>query len=129
MSCTGRSPLSATTRCGKKTGELAVAVVHERHESLALALDPVARAARPLHGLVDVDQEQEGDVRKDAADRVEVEREHALDPEASRDPLVDERRVEEPVGHDLGALGELRADHLVDELGSGRGEERRLRPR
>src|SRR5215210_8251729 len=76
---------------GEEAGELAVAVVDEGHEPLALALDPVAGARRPFHGLVDVDEEEEGDVGQDPADRIEVQGEHALDPEPSRDPLVDER--------------------------------------
>ena len=115
-------------RAGEEARKLPVAVVHEGHEGVALALDPVAGTARPLDRLLDVDEEQERDVREDPADRVEVEREHALDPEAARDSLVDERRVQEPVGHDLGALGQLGADHLVDELGAGGGEEGGLRP-
>src|SRR5215207_297415 len=114
---------------GEEPGELAVTVVHEGHEGVALALNPVAGSDRALDRLLDVDEEQEGDVREDSADRVEVQREHPLDPEAARDSLIDERRVQEPVGDDLGALGQLGADHLVDELGAGGREEGGLRPR
>ncbi len=47
---------------------------------------------------------------------MQVELEHAFDAEAARDPLVGERRVDVAVADDVGAAGEGRADHLVDEL-------------
>src|SRR5215207_7168507 len=102
---------------GEEPGELAVTVVHEGHEGVALALNPVAGSDRALDRLLDVDEEQEGDVREDSADRVEVQREHPVDElgaggreEGGLRPRGHPVAVEQEVAH---ALAERRPSGLA----------------
>src|SRR5207248_8998270 len=97
-------------------------------EALVLLLDPVAVAADPLRRFDRVDLEEEGAVRQPALDRRQVELEHPFDAEAAGDSLVRERGVEVAIADDDGLAFERRGDHLVDKLGAGRREERRLGP-
>src|SRR3954471_22572183 len=86
-------------------GELAVGAVDLLAEGAALALDPVTRRAGPRGRLVRIDEEQERAVGQEAADRVQVQLEHALDPEPAREALVGKRRVEVAVAeHGVAAL-------------------------
>src|SRR5919201_281176 len=96
--------------------QLPVGVVDPRAEVRVLALDPVALAAHPAARLSRVDQEQVGAVGEHAADRVQVELEHALETEPARDPLVRERRVEVTVADHVRPSRQRRGDHLIDEL-------------
>ena len=68
-------------------------------------------------------------VGQQALEHGQVELEHEVEPEAARDPLVGERRVDEAVADDVGAARERRPDHLGGMLGARGGEQRRLRPR
>src|SRR5215210_810271 len=81
----GRDPL------GEVLGELAVGRVDAHPEIVVLALDPVAAVADAPGGLRRVDQQQEGAVGQEPAHRLQVQLEHALEPEAARDALVGER--------------------------------------
>ena len=115
---------------GEHRRQLAVRPVDLAQERVALALDPVAGRRRSgVAASSRVDDEQEGPVGKEAANRVEVQLEHALDAEAARDALVGERRVEVAVADDVRAPLERGPDHLGHELGAGGREERRLGPR
>src|SRR4051794_39464575 len=118
----GRDPLRERGR------QLAVGRVDAPAEGVVLALDPVARLAEAARGLLRIDQQKVGAVGHETADRVLVELEHLLQAEASRDPLVRERRVEVAVADDVGPARECRRDHLLHELRARGGEERSLRP-
>ena len=61
--------------------------------------------------------------------RGQVELQHPLHPERARDALVRERGVDVTVANDVAAGLERGRDHAFYELGAGRREERRLRPR
>src|SRR5918999_2692317 len=109
--------------------ELRIRGPHRVLEALALALDAIRSFLLPTRGLVRVEHEQEGAVGEDPADRVHVQREHLVDAEPASEPLVGERGVEVAVADHVCPTLEGRADHLRDELGPGRGEQSRLRPR
>src|SRR5215211_3065491 len=81
----GRDPLREG-RC-----ELAVGGVDADAELFVLALDPVALVADATCGLPRVDQEEVGAVRQQPAGGMEVQVQHALEPETARDALVGER--------------------------------------
>src|SRR5207244_1662107 len=112
----------------EQLGELAVRRVDLPPELRALALDAVVLAAA-LCGLVGIDQQQDRLVGEQAARRLEVQLEHAVDAEAARDSLVCERRVDVAVADHVGAALERRRDHAVDELRARGCEEQSLRPR
>ena len=114
---------------GEGCGELLVGLSHALAETVVLALDPVAWVTAPPGRLFRVDDEQVRAVGEDPADRMEIELEHAVEPEPTRDSLIGERRVDVAVAHDVRATGKGRRDHLVDELGARGGEQRGLRPR
>ena len=109
-------------------GELAVGAVDLGGELGPFPLDAVGLRVLANGGLVRRDDDQERSVGQQAARRQEVELEDALDAQAARQTLIGQRGVEVAVGDNVGAACERRADHLVDELGAGRGEERGLRP-
>src|SRR3954466_8157505 len=96
--------------------ELAVGGVDTGAEVVVLALDAVAVGADATSRLGRVDQQQEGAVGQNAPNRLQVQLEHAVEPEPARDPLVGERRVEVAVADHVGAAFEARRDHLLDEL-------------
>src|SRR3954453_21175939 len=114
---------------GKELRDLAVGAVDARAEVVVLALDPVPARRHPARGELRVDKEQVRAIREHSARRVQVELQDALEAEAARDPLVGERGVEVAVADDVRPAGERRRDHGLDELGAGRGKERRLGPR
>src|SRR5918994_4562796 len=110
----------------EEAGELPVGAVDLREEAAALALDTVELVLpagdRPFHR----EREKEGSIWEEPGRRQEVELEHALDPESSRQALIGQRGVEIPLADDVVAPRESGADHLVDELGARAGEERGL---
>src|SRR5262245_35707212 len=109
--------------------QLTVRLVDLAQELVALALDPIAGRAGAPPRLLGIDQQKERHVRKDASDRVHVQREHTVDAEPARDALIGERRVEVAIADDVRAPLERRLDHLGHELGPRRGEQRCFRPR
>ena len=83
-----------------------------------LALEPVVLAAESAVDLRVVERQQERAVGEQAADRGEIELEHALEPEPAPDPLVRDRRVEVAIADHRRSAFEGGADHLVDVLSS-----------
>ena len=92
-------------RPGTRRGELAIAVRDHAAEVLVLALDPVevlalrGRARRRSASSASTKVRR----RQQAAGDASVQREHLVDAEPARDPLVDERRVDVAVADDPGA--------------------------
>ena len=125
----GSFPVDSDDALGKEARQLAVAVVDEAEEGDPLPLDPVARGGRASARLVHVDEEEERHVGEDPADRLDVEAEHAVDAQPTGDALIGERGVEKAIAHDVGSSRQRRPDDVIDELGPGGGEERRLGPR
>jgi UDP-glucose 4-epimerase len=98
-------------------------------EVVALALDAVRVPADARRRRLGVDLEDERHVWEQPAGRDAVELVDLVEPEAPREALVGERRVDVPVGdHCLPRL-ERRPDHAADELGPRGCEERGLGPR
>src|SRR5947209_4992443 len=113
---------------GETLGELPVRRVDASVELGALALEPVRLCDAPPR-LRRVDQKEDGQVRHEVLDDVEVELEHVVDADAAGDPLVRERRVDVAVRDHVRAPVERRTDDGRDELGARGREQRRLRPR
>ncbi len=97
-------------------------------EVVSLALDAVGRRAAP-EGDLGVDEDEEGAVGQKATRRDQVQLEHALDAELTRDALIRERRVDVAVAENVATGSKRGSDHAVDELGACGGEERGLGPR
>ncbi len=116
-------------RSGIALGELAIARVDAAVELLVLALEPVVLAAHPVGDGAGIEQQEEGAVGHDPADRREIEVEHPLEPEAPSDSLVRDRGVDVAVADDRLAPLERRADDLLDVLRASRRVEQRLGPR
>jgi hypothetical protein len=108
-----------------RLGEPRVRVADLLLERAALALEAVG-VATAGGGLVEIELEQERDVRLEAAGGEAVHARDLVHPQPARAALVGERRVEVAVGHDDLALLERRPDRLRDELGAGRREQQRL---
>src|SRR5829696_2615265 len=113
---------------GEALGQLAVGRIDARAELAVFALDPVGVAAGPPRGRGRVDQQQERAVRQNTLDGGEVELEHRVQAEPTRDPLVGERRVDVPVADDVRPTLPRWGDQALGELGAGRREQRRLGP-
>ena len=94
----------------------------------SLALDAVCLRAA-LAGDGGVDEDEERSVGKQVVGRTQVELQHPLDAEISRDALVGERRVDVAVADDVAARVERGRDNRVRELGARCCEERRFGPR
>jgi UDP-glucose 4-epimerase len=110
-------------------GDDAVPLCDPTAEVLALALDAVRVPADAYGRRVRVYLQDERHVWEQPARRDAVELEDLVQPEAARDALVGERRVDVPVGdHRLPRL-ECGTDQAADELGARRGEESSLGPR
>jgi UDP-glucose 4-epimerase len=111
----------------KHLGEGTVRLVDSAVELLPLAFDPVGRRAA-LERDLGVDEDEERAVGQEPTRRDEVQPEHALDAQLTRDALVGEGRVDVAVADDDLPGLEGGRDHALDELRARCGEERRLRP-
>ena len=98
-------------------------------EVVGLALEPVVVPKQPLGQVRDVEREQERAVGQEPADGREIEGEHALEPQASRDALIGDGRVDVAVADDRRASLESGSDHLVHVLRPGCRIQERLCPR
>jgi UDP-glucose 4-epimerase len=110
-------------------GDDAVPLCDPTAEVLALALDAVRVPADACGRSVRVHLQDERHVWEQPARRDAVELGDLVQPEAARNALVGERRVEVPVGDHRLARLECGTDHAADELGARRGEESSLGPR
>ena len=113
---------------GEALDDLSEAGRHDRAELLSLPLDPIRVGAHASGRGLRIEQDHERPVRHEVSDG-DVQLEHTIDAEAPRDTLVDDGGVEIAVAHDVGAARERGPDHLVGELSTRCGKERRLRPR
>src|SRR5882724_11223991 len=110
-------------------GDYAVSVEHALPEVPSLPLDAVRAPSDTSRGGVEIDLEDEGDVREEASRRDPIQLVDLVDAQFARVALVGERRVDVPIRDHIVAGVECRGDHALDELGPGRREERSLRPR
>src|SRR5438105_7894406 len=110
-------------------GQLPIGPVDGGAKVSSLALDAVGRVPGPPRRLVRVEEDQERAIGEEPAGRLEVQLQHAVDSEPTRDPLVGERRVDVAVADDVGPALERGLDHAGDELRARGREERRLGPR
>jgi hypothetical protein len=93
-----------------------------------LALEAVVLPAQPLADPRRVDEQEKRAVREQPSDRGEVQVEDALEPEAARDALVRDRRVDVAVAEHRRAALERGPDDLLDVLRPRGGVQERLRP-
>ncbi len=98
-------------------------------EVVRLALESVVLPTQAPRQVRDVEREQKGAVGQEPADGREIEVEHALEPQASRDALIGDGRVDVAVAHDRRTSLESRPDHLGHVLRPRRGIQERLGPR
>ena len=109
-------------------GQLAEPAVDLAPEVTRLALDPVARTARPPGRLAGVENEDEGPVGEEAAHGGEIHLQHRLDAESSPHPLVGERGVHVAIADDVCPTLEGRTHDPLDQLRARSREEGRLGP-
>jgi UDP-glucose 4-epimerase len=112
---------------GEALAELPIAVRDCRAKGAVLPLDAIGCRASACGGGLRVEEEDERAIRREIGDG-DVQLEDPVDAEPATDALVRKRGVEVPVTHDIGAVGERRADHSLGQLGARGREERRLRP-
>ena len=110
-------------------GEFEIPAADGFEKTLGFALDPVgllvpAPHAREGGGAVEV--EQECHVREADADGERVDPGCHFRRDHPRDPLIDGRRIEKPVGDHGAARIERGADHFPDELGPASREKEQL---
>ena len=107
--------------------DLAIGRQHPSRELVALVLEAVALAAlTPRPRILEPHVEQDHEVGREPAQRERVDRAHGLDAEPAHGALVDERAVDEAIGHDDLAASQRRLDDLGYPLGSRGREDERL---
>ena len=122
-------PVEHEVPVGKRAASCRYAAGDASMEAVVLPLDPVALAGHPRHGVLRADLEQDRQIGHQPLDGGEVELEHALEPEAPRDSLIGDRRVDVAIADHRRSSRERGPDHLLDVLGARGCVERGLGPR